>query len=457
MIKNITKVLLSNFLLAITGVVSSFIFPMLLSVIDYAYYQEYMLYLSYINICHLGLASGMFLNYAGSKYNDIDREQYKSEILLLFLILISFTLIFLIASGATKSVLLLYITISIFPQCLLASFYSLYQSWGRFTEYSILNIIPKVLLTIFVLLMYIVFKNIKSNYIIIFYIVVIWIITIYFIFEFFTKTKNSKSNSIISKRNISTLSSGFLITLGNYINTLFCSIDKQFVNIFYDKNMFAYYSFAMAMQNIMTIFITSISSPLYASLASKNYDSKKVDELKNILLIFGTYSGCALFIVKFFIENFIIKYSYSINIISIFFAVFPAMTLISVIYINLYKIEKKLKKYIVNLITMVFVSLILNGVSVYFKLGVLGIAYATMLSYYIWLIIVQKDFDYKLVFKDYLYIGLYLVLFLVIRNINNSIFGFIIYFNCISLLSVIFYKKIICNYIKKGLLKFARK
>lgn len=456
MIKNVIKVLLSNATLAIISIVSSFVFPMLLTVVDYAYYQEYMMYLSYINICHLGLASGMFLNYAGKKYKDIKNDQYKSEILLLFLILSFFTFIFLILSGATQSILILYISISLFPQCLLASFYSLYQSWGRFTEYSVLNVLPKFLLMIFVIVMYVFFDKINSKLIILFYVCTIWIIAAYFIIEFYVKTNSSKTNSLFSKKNMITLSGGFLITLGNYINVLFCSVDKQFVNIFYDKTMFAFYSFAMAMQNIMTLLITSVSSPLYANLAKNEYNSQNINDLKSVLLIFGAYSGCALFIVKFFIETFVIKYAYSINIVSIFFAVFPAMAVISIIYINLYKIERKFKKYVFNLISMVFISIVLNGISVAFELGVLGIAYATMLSYYIWLLLVQRDFAYKLRIKDYCYLAIYLILFFTYRNINNSIIGFSLYFISISAVNVFFYQKLIFKFVRKGMKKIER-
>lgn len=45
-----------------------------------AEYQQYLLYVSYINICHLGIASGMFLNYAGKKMEEIQKGRYKSEI-----------------------------------------------------------------------------------------------------------------------------------------------------------------------------------------------------------------------------------------------------------------------------------------------------------------------------------------------------------------------------------------
>ena len=93
MIKNIFKVLISNGVLMLLGLLNGFLFPILLSIEDFAYYQEYILYISYVNICHLGIASGMFLNYAGHEYKETDKAQYKSEIFLIYLVLGIFTLL----------------------------------------------------------------------------------------------------------------------------------------------------------------------------------------------------------------------------------------------------------------------------------------------------------------------------------------------------------------------------
>ena len=104
MIKNCLKVFTSNFILLILGIVNTFVFPALMSVQDYANYQEYLLYISYTNICHLGIASGMFFNYAGKKYEDTDKAQYKSEIFLIYIVLATFTALGIGFSGFSQSV-----------------------------------------------------------------------------------------------------------------------------------------------------------------------------------------------------------------------------------------------------------------------------------------------------------------------------------------------------------------
>lgn len=440
MLKNIFKVFLSNAVLTAVGLISSFIFPVLLSIEDYAYYQEYVLYLSYINICHLGIASGMFLNYAGKRYEMIDRKQYKSEIYLIYLVLSFFTFCGIVIYGVSKKRLILYVMLTIIPQCLIASFQALYQSWERFTAYSIINALPKILFTMVVVILAIIFNSLNGNIIICIYIIIIWGISLYLVIEFFYFTKGEKSNKIISKTNLSTAWNGFLITLGNYVNLIFHSIDKQFVHVLFSVTSFAQYSFAMSTQSIMTIFITALANPFYPKLAKGNIDKTFISKMKELLFVLGAYSGCAYFGVSFCVKHFISKYEDSLKVVAIFFAVFPAMAIINILYINLYKIRKIFKKYILTLIAMLILACGLNGISILFNTDYTGIAFATMVAYYIWLFYSQRDFEeIKINKKDILYLAGYFCIYFGLINITNDIVGFLVYIVVISVWNYLLY------------------
>lgn len=453
MIKNCLKVFTSNFILLILGIVNTFVFPALMSIQDYASYQEYMLYISYTNICHLGIASGMFLNYAGKKYEDTDKSQYKSEIFLIYIVLSVFTIIGLCFAGCSHSVKLLYVALTIFPMCLIASFQALQQAWEQFTSYAIINALPKILFTFLAILYFFAAKNLTSNFVILTYLVLQWIFCLFFINKFFKFTKNSRSYKIFSKENLKTSTDGFLITFGNYINLLFHAIDKQFVNWFYSIFSFSIYSFAMSMQSIMMVFITALANPFYPRLAKSDVTPEMLSELKELLLMFGAYSGCAYFVVSFFIKHFITKYTASVDVVCIFFAVFPAMAVINVLYINLYRIRRLLKKYILTLILMLAISAVLNGIAVYFKSDYIGISLATLISYYIWLIYSQKHFpDIKITTKDYLYLAGFFVIYIASKLLTNEIIGFVAYGIIITVWNYFVYKnsaKIFINKIQK--------
>lgn len=444
MLKNVLKVLFSNVVLAVAGLINSFLFPVFLSVEDYVYYQEYTLYLSYINICHLGIASGMFLNYAGKKYRETERSQYKSEVYLICLVLIVFTILALIVSGVSKSTLLLCVALSIFPHCIIASFQALYQAWERFTGYAVINAYPKLLFSLGILLIYFIFHKMIGKVVVSIYVAIIWSVALYLIIEFSIFTKNIKSKKIFSKQNLATTGSGFLITLGNYVNLLFHSIDKQFVNIIYSTTSFAIYSFAMSLQNIMILFITALANPFYPRLAKGDIDKKYIQQLKEILIMFGAYSGCAYFAVAFIVKNFISKYIDSLEIVAIFFAVFPAMAVINVIYINLYKIKKLLRKYIFTLVGMLCVAALLNVVAVLLHGNCVGIAFATMISYYVWLIYSQRDFqEISITRRDSIYLMGFFLVYYASKIIGHDILGFFIYAVIISVWNFIMYRETI--------------
>lgn len=448
MLKNIAKVLVSNFILTLFGLINSFIFPVIMSVEGYAYYHQYLLYISYINICHLGIASGMFLNYAGKDYKKTDKAQYKSEIYLLYAVLMAFTVIGFIVAGVNRSWIILCVALNIFSDCIIASFKALYQAWERFTGYSVVNAVPKVLISIFGIIAYFIFHELTGSAVIIAYMVISWMIALYFVFEFTGFTKGVKSAKVFSKENKVTTFNGFLITLGNYVNLLFHSIDKQFVNILYSTFSFAQYSFAMSTQTIMTMFITALANPFYPRLAKGDIDKPYIQRLKKLLFIFGAYSGCAYFAVSFCVKHWITKYIPSLDVVAMFFAVFPAMAVINVIYINMYKIKKMLKRYIFTLLGMLGVAALLNYISVLLHGDYVGISLATMISYYVWLLYSQRDFEeIQLDLRDYVYLIGFFAIYFGSKFIGHDIIGFFIYGICVTLWNIFLYKEALIDII----------
>lgn len=441
MIKNIFKVLISNGVLMLLGLLNGFLFPILLSIEDFAYYQEYILYISYVNICHLGIASGMFLNYAGHEYKETDKAQYKSEIFLIYLVLGIFTLLGFILFYFFNSAMILCVVLTIFPQGLIASFQALYQAWERFTSYSVLNALPKLLFTVLIILSFFATWNVSGNYVVTAYLIIQWLAALYFMLEFRLFTKGSGCNNLFSKKNMEIGFHGFLITLGNYVNLIFHSIDKQFVHILFNTLSFAQYSFAMSTQNVMTIFITALANPFYPRLAKGDLDKNYISRLKRILFIFGAYSGCAYFGVSFCVKHFIIKYQDSLKVVAMFFTVFPAMAVIQVLYINLYKIRRIFKKYIFTLIGMTVLACVFNGLSVLVYGDYVSIAFATMILYYVWLFYSQKDFDDIKIDKiDLLYLSGFYGIYFGLIQIKNDLVGFFTYGVVITIWNCCIYK-----------------
>ncbi len=442
MIKNIVKVLVSNFLITAIGLINSFVFPIIMSVEGYSAYHEFTLYVSYVNVCHLGIASGMFIYYGGKDYKQIDKKRYKSEISLIFLVLGVFTTLGMIASIIMQSSLFFKVAIVIYPVCMIASFKALYQAWNRFTAYSVINVITTAALTVWVLILYAITGAVDGNTVIGIYLIVQYAVFLYFLIEYFIFTRKVKALPLFSKENLDTTKTGFLIMAGNYIMLIFHALDKQFVNVLYSTYSFAMYSFACSTTNIMNVFISAMATPFYPKLAQQKLDHKQMNMIKEVLFIFGAYSGCAYFVVAFIVNHFITKYVDSLILVYLFFAAFPASAVINVLYVNLYKVTKQVKKYIITLIGVVCVAAGLNGVAVLLKGDYVGISIATLCTYYIWLFYSQRDFKgITIKGKDYGYLTLFCASYLMCIWIQNEIIGILVFGVVITAIDLLFYRE----------------
>jgi O-antigen/teichoic acid export membrane protein len=445
---NIFSALSANFIVAIVGFLGSFIFPKILTIDDYALYHKFTLYLSYITILHLGFPSGMAVNYAGKEFESIDKKQYKSELILLLLILTVGTEGLLLGAFVVKSTMLIYISLAVIPVGVIGSYKSLLQSWNRFKVFSRVSAILALSVPILAIAYYFVIGGLPGYTYIAIYLITNWIVTAYIIYENVTFVRGSKRNKLLSKRNFETEKIGFALVAGNYINTLFVSADKQFVNLFFNTEKFAFYSFAMSMQSLMTVFITSISQPLFPAMAQGKFHEKEYNDVKSLLIVFGSLSGCAYFVVSIIVKFFIPKYMESLSVVSVYFVVFPAMAVINCLYTNMYKVFGKMRMYVTTLVAILVLAITLNAGFVLLLKDYRGVAIATTITYYIWFIAGFKQFDFMNLTKyDILYLLIYTCGFFIITRIQNYFIGFVVYGIFILTLAVICYRKLLENYL----------
>ena len=445
MVKNIVRVLCSNIGTTAIGLISSLLFPKIMDVNEYASYQTYVLYLSYITILHLGLPTGMFIKYGGKTFSEIDKAKYKSEMRLLLIILSSFSVVVIAMGIVTNKVLLVLVGISIVPYDYVKSYLTLLQAWGDFKKYSVLNVLAPAAICIIAAGIYVMTGELSGvNYIYVYILVYIVIFCLLLVELLSLSSKGKEKRKLITRDTIDTIKIGFTICIGSYVGSLFHSVDKQYIKIFFEDAQFAMYSFAMSMQTIMTVLITSLSQPMYFKLATSNMVERDYQDVKELLLVFGSLSSCAYYVCSIMVKGFIPKYVDSIRVIAIFFAIFPAMAVINCLYINLYKTRKLTGKYIRSLVLMLLIAIVLNAVVICLKLDYVYLALTTVIAYYIWLFLGSLDFpELKITIKDYMYFVIYFISYFLIVNYNplNDFFGFGLGLIVCIFLGVLFYRR----------------
>lgn len=461
MIKNIFRVLCSNISTTIIGLISSLLFPRIMEVSEYASYQTYVLYLSYITILHLGLPTGMFIKYGGKTFSEIDKAKYKGEMRLLLIILSFFSMMAIAVGIISKKNILVLVGISILPYDYVKSYLTLLQAWGNFKKYSLLNVVAPTAICFIAAFIYFISGNLTGNSYIYVYMLVYAALFIFLVLDLIATTRSESAiGKIVTKDNIDTIKLGLTICIGSYVGSLFHSVDKQYIKIFFEDVQFAMYSFAMSMQTIMTVLITSLSQPMYFLLAASGMSKRDYRSVKELLLVFGSLSSGAYYACSIMVKWFIPKYVDSIRVIAIFFAIFPAMAVINCLYINLYKSRKLTGKYVRSLITMLIIAIVLDAVVILLKLDYEYLAIATVVAYYTWLVLGSFDFpELTITIKDYLYFATYFISYALIVNYNplNDFFGCVFGLMVCVGLGLIFYKSSILRITKRLVSRYKRK
>lgn len=435
--KGIAYVFFANALNLIISLFTGFVLPKYLSIDTYADIKLFQLYITYVGIMHLGFSDGMYLRNGGKSLEKVNKESILSEFRTFKIFQIAISIIAILISICIKNRLLLYCSLVILPINIGSYLKSLYQAIGEFKRYSRFTNINTILIFIINIILLVIIKSDNSKIYIVMYILAYffyWLIIELANKKMFQTKEKIKGNK---KYLIKDIKSGFFLMIGNFCNIIFTSIDRLFVKYLIGTIEFAYYSFAVSIENLMNVFITPISTVMYNYLCN-NREKKRVVETKGIILVFSTIVVAVMFPAKFVIQHWIQKYNSALNVLFLLFAAQYISIMIRCIHVNLYKAEKKQNRYFIFMIVIVILSVILNTIGYIIKHSIEIIAIATVITNIIWFIMGELDFKkYKLKLSYYIYTFLILGLFLLCGKIDNAIIGFLIYISVAFILMII--------------------
>lgn len=434
--KGAMYVFIANIINLIISLFTGFVLPKYLSIDTYADIKLFQLYITYVGILHLGFSDGMYLRHGGKNLDEVDKKDILSEFKTFKIFQIIVTILAVVISIIIKNKLLLYCSMVIWPINIANYLKSLYQSIGEFKKYSRFTYLNTILIFVINVILLLIVKSDNPNMYIILYVVAYFA---YWIFIEIMNTKMFKKEKVRADKKylIEDIKSGFFLMIGNFCNVIFTSIDRLFVKYLIGTAEFAYYSFAVSIENLMNVFITPISTVMYNYLC-KNRERENVINIKRVILIFSTVIVAVVFPAKFVITNWIKKYDASLSVLFLLFAAQFISIMVRCIHINLYKAEKKQNRYFAIMISVVILSIILNAIFYVIYHSIEMIAIATLVTNIVWFTIGELDFkNYRLKIKDYAYTSIILAIFIACGLINNAIIGFAVYGVCSILLMLI--------------------
>lgn len=426
---DISKVLTSNIIVLLVGIVNGFIVPKFLGIGEYAALKTYSLYASYVGILHLGFIDGIYLKYGGFDTGTIRKEELKSE--LLFLICIESIIVLLSCCVAIiiDDWILIAVSLVILPTNLITFFNFYYQATGSFSKYAKINSVVPILKLIFVIFAISIIRVKRAEIFVAILVIIPVGISVALLIKQLFIFYGTSADKIFSIKNFQLIQIGVFILAGNLATTLFFSMDRWFIKILLDTESFAMYAFAISMLSLIMIFVNSVAMVFYPMFVKMHTNELLVENISKVVLSIGAISIGGYFVLDFIVSKFLSEYVNSIIIIQYLFLALPAIAVIKTLYVNLYKAKKIERFYAKKVLIMVICSILLNGVAVIINKSNISIAIATTIAFYIWLVASSNDFNgSELKLKDLFFLGFIIIAFILVnRFMSNAVMELIIY------------------------------
>lgn len=446
--KGIVYVFVANVINLLISLFTGFVLPKILSIETYANIKLFQLYVTYIGILHLGFADGMYLRIGGKDIETLDKKEILEEFKIFKTFQLIVAIISIIISSCIKNEILLLCSIVILPINIANYLRQVYQAIGQFKKYSRFTNINTILIFIVnIFLLFIVKTDYYRAYI--FGYIVVYIIY-WILIEIETRKLFGYEKVKADKKYlVQDIKSGFFLMIGNFCNVIFTSIDRLFVQNLLGTIQFAYYSFAVSVENLMNVFITPISTVMYNYFCN-NKEKEKIVNVKMYILLFSSVIIAVIFPAKFIIDVWLTKYKDALNVLFLLFAAQYIAIMVRCVHVNLYKAEKKQNKYFKIMVIIVILSIMLNIIAYNISKTINSIAIATLITNFIWFIIGEYEFkNYRLKVKDYIYTFSVMIIFLISGFIKNAILGILVYCLAVVISAILLEKNSILHIVNE--------
>ena len=470
---DVFKVLISNSITLISGILIGFVVPEIMDVSNYGYYKTFSLYFGYVGILHFGISDGIFFYLSGKKKEEIDLPKLHSGLAFLFLIeaIISVAglLISIFTIKGNIGLILGFVFIGNFFYQVQTALAYVCQATKDFSFPSIVSSAKGILDIASVLILLFLTKSddsfsVSFSLYCIIYLSILSLTSLSFSIRLW-KIIFSKGQKIdeTMKDVLLYIKIGGPIMLANLTSSLIMTIDKQFVSLFYPielSNTFSLFSFSYSVLTLITTATSAVSVVLFPYIKGKNQESlvNAFPILDSWLLIFVVLACSSVFIVEWFVGLYLPSYSDSIRYLKLLVPGLIVNSPITVLMHNYYKALKKEHAYFLQNIIILCAAILLDLAAYYLIVlntdskDPIWLTAASFLTIIIWYCISESylvlHFKIKHLKND-LFILLACLLFFVVSYLLSGWAGFAVFLVLSVALCFLFYFKLIKNAFKE--------
>ena len=460
-LSNIIKVAVSNIVIALAGVINGFLIPKAMSVTDYGYFKIFSLYATYITLLHIGFIDGILIIFGGKKYEELDKNSFRTYSRFLFTIEAAVSILVFIVScfleGHYKYIFGM-LSLNIFIVNVALYFQVVSQITERFNELTLRNIIKSLLNIVTAIILYLLFRFrnfFTSVYLYIAITIAInLILSLWYLFTYRDIVFGKANSFKAEKDNIKHIFfEGLPYTVASFLASLILTIDRQFVSLLFETEIYAVYAFAYNMLALITTATSAISTVLYPALKKKSDNIKEsLPTIRNIISIVVGALLCCYFVLIYVLHWILPNYSSSLEI---FYIILPGLifsSVITIVLVNYFKILHKQRIYAIISGGAVILSIAANFAAYYLVGTTQSISWAPTVIMFIWYIVTNIYFyvKHKIGFLKNLIYCLILVLgFYLIGYYFSDWKGLLIYFAVFTSITFLFNIKFLMNLINK--------
>ena len=238
---------------------------------------------------------------------------------------------------------------------------------------------------------------------------------------------------------------GFPLMVANLCSSLILTLDRQFVNILFNTEVYAVYAFAYNMLALVTTATSAIATVLYPKLKQLSRDKleSSYPDFVMEILIFMYFCLALYFPLNIFVSWFLPKFMGALPIFRIIFPGLAVSTVITVIMHNYYNTLGLSNKFFIKCVIAIIVSGVANYIAYYFFRTTESISIASIITLIFWYVLVEsyfwKLFNVKWK-KNFLYMIVMMVAFYLITMIENSLISAVVYLFVFLFATFVIYK-----------------
>ena len=316
-VRDASFAVLSQVVSLVSGFVLSFRLPKYIPVINYGYWQLFILYTGYVGFLHLGFNDGIYLKLGGEKFDTIDRAQLYPAMSIMFLQQVLFSVLLLVFALAiednpVKKSLFAFLSFYIVIDNVYKLMSFILMATGRVNFYSRTVILDKVLLLSFIFIILIVNPSCNVAFLIGAFVFAHFVVLAITSKQFKTFFSVGISNLQDGKKlYIDCVKVGAILLFSNLCSTFIIGSGRFVIEHFWDIEVFAKVSLALTLSAFLLFFVSQISYVIFPYLRNFTQEQQTVilDKATFVLTVLAIIGFSAFFPLYYVVKNWLPQYA----------------------------------------------------------------------------------------------------------------------------------------------------